>query len=121
MIARVWTAEAQGRDGEAYARFFRGFVKEMRQLPGFLGAQLLRRRVSTTTHITVVSYWKSMKSIEAFAGRPVDRAHVEPEARRLLSRVGRRVHHFDSEQFEGPGTPATADAGRPRGPSSPRR
>ncbi len=102
MIARVWTAEAQGANGDAYARFFRGFAKGMKKLPGFLGAHLLRRRVATTTHITVVSYWKSMKSIEAFAGSPVDRAHVEPEARRLLSRVGRRVRHFEAEQFEGP-------------------
>ena len=99
MIARVWTAEAQGRNGGAYARFFRGFVKTMRNLPGFEGAQLLRRRVGTTTHITVVSYWRSLKSIEAFAGRRVDRAHVEPEAQRLLSRVGRRVQHFEVEHF----------------------
>ena len=101
MIARVWTAEAQGANGDAYARFFRGFVKEMRKLPGFLGAHLLRRRVATTTHITVVSYWRSMKSIEAFAGHPIDRAHVEPEALRLLSRVGRKVRHFDAEHFDG--------------------
>jgi heme-degrading monooxygenase HmoA len=105
MIARVWTAEAQGTNSEAYARFFRGFVKQMRTLPGFLGAHLLRRRVATTTHITVVSYWKSMKSIEAFAGSPVDRAHVEPEARRLLSRVGRKVQHFEAEAFEGAAIP----------------
>jgi heme-degrading monooxygenase HmoA len=101
MIARVWTAEAEGANGDAYARFFRGFVKEMRKLPGFEGADLLRRRVGTTSHITVVSYWTSMKSIEAFAGKPIDRAHVEPEARRLLSRVGRKVRHFDCESFEG--------------------
>jgi heme-degrading monooxygenase HmoA len=106
MIARAWTAEAQGKNGDAYARFFRGFVKEMRTLPGFLGAYLLRRRVATTTHITVVSYWKSMKAIEAFAGSPIDRAHVEPEARRLLSRVGRLVQHFEAEQFEGTSRPA---------------
>ena len=112
MIARVWTAEAKGANGEAYARFFRGFVREMRKLPGFLGAHLLRRRVATITHITVVSYWESMKSIEAFAGRPVDRAHVEPEARRLLSRVGRRVRHFEAEPFDG----RPADRAR-RGPS----
>jgi len=101
MIARVWTAEALGRNGDAYARFFRGFVAQMRKLSGFEGAHLLRRRVGTTTHITVVSYWASMKSIEAFAGRPIERAHVEPEARRLLSRVGRRVRHFDAESFDG--------------------
>ncbi|MEO5761300.1 MAG: hypothetical protein ABIR28_03220 [Vicinamibacteria bacterium] len=40
-----------------------------------------------------------MKSIAEFAGVPSDRAHVEPEARALLSRVGRRVKHFDVERF----------------------
>jgi heme-degrading monooxygenase HmoA len=101
MIARVWTAEAIGKNGDAYARFFRGFVKQMQKLAGFKRAELLRRRKATTTCITVVSYWQSMKSIEAFAGVPSDRAHVEPEARRLLSKVGRRVHHFEVESFAG--------------------
>jgi heme-degrading monooxygenase HmoA len=104
MIARVWKAQARGRNGDAYARFFRGFVRQMRELEGFEGAELLRRRVGNTQHITVVSYWRSMKAIEPFAGRLVERAHVEPEARRLLSRVGRVVQHFEVEEFEGRAT-----------------
>ena len=109
MIARVWTAEARG-DGDAYARFFRGFVRQMQELKGFEGAQLLRRRVAETCHIKVVSYWKSMKSIEEFAGHAVDRAHVEPEARLLLSKVGRTAQHFEVEAF--PGARAARRAGR---------
>src|SRR5678816_375733 len=62
MIARVWTAEARG-NGDAYARFFRGFVRQMQELKGFEGAQLLRRRVAAKSQIKVVSFWKSMRSI----------------------------------------------------------
>lgn len=101
MIARVWTAEAKGGNGEAYARFFRGFVKQMHLLKGFERAELHRRSDGATTHITVVSYWKSMKSIEAFADVKSRRAHVEPEARKLLSRVGRFVQHYEVETFAG--------------------
>ena len=103
MIARIWNAQATTRNAPRYARFFRGFANgEMTRMKGFVRAELLLRNATRTgvVDITVITYWASMNAIRAFAGTPIDRARVEPEARPLLSRSSRTVKHFEVEVFE---------------------
>jgi heme-degrading monooxygenase HmoA len=103
MIARIWTAQATPGNAPLYARFFEGFATgDMTRMKGFKRAELMQRREpgSKVVEITVITYWESMDAIRVFAGKPIDRARVEPEARPLLSRSGRRVKHFEVQVFE---------------------
>lgn len=45
--------------------------------------------------ITTITLFESMKAIRSFAGEDPTRAHVTPEARRLLSRFEDTVVHYD--------------------------
>jgi heme-degrading monooxygenase HmoA len=97
MIARRWTARAEGSEqADAYFAHFEGAVKpQLESTEGFLGATLERVQDDDGTEIVVVTRWESMDAIRAFAGEDVDLAVVEPEARAVLSNFDDRVRHIE--------------------------
>ncbi len=58
------------------------------EIPGFLGAEVLRREDDDEFEFTTLTRFASMEAVKAFAGDDPETARVAPEARRLLS-------HFD--------------------------
>lgn len=96
MIARVWRGWAKPEQASGYEQHFATSVQaELRAVPGFVAAQLLRRRVGEEVELTAITTWESMAAIHGFAGEDVARAVVAPEAQRLLSRYEDRVTHFE--------------------------
>jgi heme-degrading monooxygenase HmoA len=96
MIARVWRGWAQPNQASAYEQHFATSVQsELRAVPGFVEAQLLRRRSGDEVELIAITTWESMAVIHGFAGEDVERAVVAPEAQRLLSRYEDRVTHFE--------------------------
>ena len=105
MIARRWTARAEGSEqADAYVAHFEGAVRpQLESTEGFLGATLERVQHDDGTEIVVVTRWESMDAIRAFAGEDVDLAVVEPEARAALSQLDDRVRHIElaeGQQFD---------------------
>ena len=105
MIARRWTARAEGPDqADAYVAHFEHAVRpELESTEGFLGATLERIRHERDVEIVVVTRWRSMEAITAFAGEQADVAVVAPEARAVLSEFDDRVRHIelaDGEAFD---------------------
>ena len=96
MIVRTWSAVAT-RDGEgAYLLHFRHAVAPaLGDIPGFLGATVLRRREAGEVEIVVQTRWASMDAVRAFAGGDPDHAVVEPGAAAALLRFDDRVRHFE--------------------------
>jgi heme-degrading monooxygenase HmoA len=67
----------------------------LRRVDGYAGAMLLERETSDGVEIIVLTLWRSLDSIRAFAGADLDGAVVADEAAALLTQFDRRVRHYD--------------------------
>lgn len=93
---RTWSATADADGAANYTRYFAGtLLPELRKLPGFEGAYLLRRDLDGdgTVELTAHTFWESPEVIRAFAGDDITAAIVEPEARGMLRDFDRTATH----------------------------
>ncbi len=96
MIMREWRGRARRSQADAYPRHFRErVISELREVPGFMGAQLSRRDVDGGVEFLVLTQWQSMDAIRGFAGTEVDKAVVEPGAAAALVEFDERVRHYE--------------------------
>ena len=96
MIARVWHGWTPPQSADAYERFLRTQVfPSIHRVPGYLGADLLRREDGDEIAFVTITRFESLESVRAFAGEDYEQALVEPEARRLLSRFDQRSEHYE--------------------------
>lgn len=96
MIIREWRGRARRSRADAYPRHFRErVISELRQVPGFIGAQLARRDLEGEVEFLVLTPWQSMDTIRAFAGTEVEKAVVEPGAAAALVEFDERVRHYE--------------------------
>jgi len=96
MIIRAWRGRASRSKSDAYPGHFReAVVPELRNVPGFLGAQLSRRPEGDRVEFLVLTRWQSMEAVRAFAGPAVDKAVVEPGAIAALDDFDATVRHYE--------------------------
>ena len=96
MIERIWRGWVSEVNADAYADFLRDtFLPAAHDIPGYLGAHVLRRRVGDEWEYVTITHFASLDAIRAFAGEDVEAAHIAPEARALLSRWDERVAHYE--------------------------
>jgi heme-degrading monooxygenase HmoA len=100
MIVRSWSATATSAGAGDYTRYFAGtLLPQLRELPGFAGAYLLRRDLdgtgtgTGTVELTAHTFWESPEAIRAFAGDEVAVSIVEPEAQAMLTNFDRTATH----------------------------
>lgn len=96
MIARVWHGWTAPEDADAYEHFLRTkMFPSIHRVRGYLGADLLRSDETDEIAFVTITRFESLEAVKAFAGEEYERAVVEPEARRLLSRFDERPEHYD--------------------------
>ena len=96
MIARLWSARATPPQARAYVHYLETHVlPALRKLDGYAGAMLLERRACGDVEIVVVTWWRSLDAIRAFAGADLEEAVVADEAAALLTHFDRRVRHYE--------------------------
>jgi heme-degrading monooxygenase HmoA len=96
MILREWRGRANASNAEAYpAHFRRNVLPELAGVPGFLGAELGKRRIGDTIEFMVLTRWRDIASIQGFAGREIDKAVVEPGAIAAVTDFDARVQHYE--------------------------
>src|ERR1700761_8850299 len=96
MIARLWSARATPQNWPAYEKhFIDHVVPELRTQKGYVASNLLQRTDGEEIAITVVSFWRSLESIDRFAGQDREAAVVSPSVTVFLSSFDKRVQHFD--------------------------
>jgi heme-degrading monooxygenase HmoA len=96
LTVRTWLATAASDGAEDYGRYFAGtLLPQLREVPGFAGAYLLRRELGEdgTVELTTHTLWNSAEAIRAFAGDDITAAVVEPEAQAMLLDFDRTVVH----------------------------
>ena len=111
MIIREWRGRASSSQAGAYPKHFREkVIPELRHVPGFAGAQLGRRQLGDKIEFLVLTRWRSMDAIRAFAGMDVeatDRARgyfkgYGPSSPSIaLFKDGRLVHMMERRDIEG--------------------
>ncbi|HUZ01318.1 MAG TPA: antibiotic biosynthesis monooxygenase [Thermomicrobiaceae bacterium] len=96
MIARVWRGWTSPSQADAYQEHFDAAVLDhLRQIEGFQGARLWRREDGGEVEFVAVTTFVSLDAVRAFAGADHERAVVEPEARRVLTRFDERCRHYE--------------------------
>jgi len=96
LTVRTWSATADAAGAGNYTRYFTGtLLPELRRLPGFEGAYLLRRELGEDgiAELTAHTFWESPGAIRAFAGDDISVAIVEPEAQAMLLSLDRAATH----------------------------
>lgn len=100
MITRLWRGWTAPGDADAYEGFLLGeLFPSMRSIPGFLGADVLRRAEGDEVAFVTLTRFESLEAIRAFAGDEYDTPVIEPQAKALLSRYDERALHFDTSSF----------------------
>jgi hypothetical protein len=72
---------------------------QMRKIPGFLGADVLRHAEQQEVAFVTLTRFDTVDSIRAFAGEDYETPVLEPAARALLSRYDSRAQHFETSSF----------------------
>ena len=96
LTVRTWSATASPAGAGEYSRYFADtLLPQLRELPGFAGAYLLRRELDQdgTAELTAHTFWESRDAIRAFAGDDITIAIVEPEAQAMLLDFDRTATH----------------------------
>lgn len=96
MIVRTWRGRAPADKPEDYVAHFNAAVlPELRALPGFVDAMLLRQPKAEGFEFLVLTVWASLDAVKAFAGERHERAVVEPGAVAALESFDATVEHYD--------------------------
>jgi len=95
-IARIWSARATHENWPEYEQHFtRSVLPKLREIDGYLAANLLKRDNGREIEIAVITMWDSWEAIDSFAGADREAAVVAPRAAALLVDYERRVRHCD--------------------------
>jgi heme-degrading monooxygenase HmoA len=96
MVIREWRGRADPARVDAYPRHFREqVVPALRGLDGFLGADLCQRQMAGMIEFVVLTRWRSLSAIVAFAGDDISHAVVEPAAAAALVDFDQTVRHYE--------------------------
>jgi heme-degrading monooxygenase HmoA len=97
VIARTWRGWATETGAEDYQRHYQTEVAaHLRQVPGFLGAQLLRSIDGELVLFTSITWFSGMDAVRDFTGdADPEQAVVEGAARRALTRWDQRASHHE--------------------------
>jgi antibiotic biosynthesis monooxygenase (ABM) superfamily enzyme len=100
MMTRLWRGWTTIDNANAYERFLLDeLFPSMREIPGFRGADVLRRVEHEEVAFVTITRFDSVDAIRAFAGDDYETPVLEPRALALLSRYERRALHFDTATF----------------------
>src|SRR5512133_2748847 len=122
MIARIWHGMTSAANAAAYLRFLEArAIPDYRSVPGNLGASIVYRRDRARAHFQTITWWKTRKSIERFAGKDIEVAKYYPEDEGFLLEFEPTVTHWhvsDGSRTRGGGGRGRA---RRRAARAPRR
>jgi len=80
MFAREWKARCPMHQKEGFIEYLhRTGVKDTSATAGFRGAQIFARDLDEQIEVTLISYWDSLDSINAFAGDDIGVARLYPD------------------------------------------
>ncbi|MGH6610638.1 MAG: hypothetical protein ACRECQ_10295 [Burkholderiaceae bacterium] len=96
MIYRIWRGLAKTSEADAFVRYLRDETfPRLKTLGGFVDASIVRRPVPQGIEFVVISQWKSVDSIRAFAGPNAEAAVVPPKVRDMMVEYDEVAPHYE--------------------------
>ncbi len=96
MISRHWLGVAKPDQASNYVEHLRRETfPKLKGIAGFVDASILRRTVDGGIEYQVVTRWRSMEAIEAFAGRDSGTAVVPERVQAMMVDYDRTVRHYE--------------------------
>ncbi|MFT5595013.1 MAG: heme-degrading monooxygenase HmoA [Oceanicoccus sp.] len=96
MFAREWKARCPlSKENEFIEYLNITGVKDTSSTPGFLGAQVLSRKLEYQAEVTLITYWDCLDSIKAFSGDDIGQARLYPEDDRFELDPDTFVIHYE--------------------------
>ncbi len=97
MIVRLWHGWTTQSNADEYETLLKSeILPGINRIPGFHGAEVLRRESKPEVEFVTLTLFDSMEAVRAFAGEDYEAAVVLPKARTLLSRFDQRSVHYQS-------------------------
>ena len=69
-------------------------VSRFKSIPGNLGVDVMTRSREGVTEFIVISYWRSLDDIKAYAGADIEKTHNLPRDPEYLLELEPSVRHF---------------------------
>ena len=98
VIMRIWRGWTTPENADAYQRIVSGEVLPgiaARNVPGYHGAYLLRRKAGDEVEFTTIMLFDSLDDVRAFGGENYEAAYVPPPARAVLARFDDPSAHHE--------------------------
>ena len=98
MIGRIWHGWTKPENADAYENLLREEIFSgiaSRNLTGYNGIQLFRRKVEEEVEFVTIMWFQSIEAIKKFAGEDYKTAVVPSKARELLKRFDERSQHYE--------------------------
>lgn len=110
MILRTWHGRTRLEDGDAYEQFMRErAAPDYGSVPGLIQAVFTRRDEGDVAHFLLVTIWRDIDAVRAFAGPDPSKAKYYPEDDRyLLEKEDASLNHtvfYDSAAAPQPPSP----------------
>lgn len=97
MISRYWRGLTTHDNADAYEAFLRDTLfPELRAIDGFVGGQVLRRKIADGVEFVTLTQFASLEALRAFAGDDYERAVIRPQAEALLAEADERAAHYET-------------------------
>jgi ribosomal protein S18 acetylase RimI-like enzyme len=101
MIARHWIGIAKTEEAENYLNYLKQErFPHVATLAGYIKSQILTRKLDTGVEFLVISYWRSLDSIRAFAGENVELAVVPPKVQAMMVSYDKLASHYEIDEDE---------------------
>jgi hypothetical protein len=101
MICRIWHGFTSFENAEIYENLLKEEIFigiKNREIPGYIGIQLLRRQLETEEEFITIMWFNTIESVMLFAGEDYECAVVPPEARKVLSHYDTRSQHYEIKE-----------------------
>jgi len=96
MISRQWRGLAKAARADDYVEHLRSETfPKLGTLPGFVDASILRRTVASGVEFLIVTRWRSLDAIHAFAGDDPEKAVVPEKVRDMMTEYDETVRHYE--------------------------
>jgi heme-degrading monooxygenase HmoA len=101
MISRQWRGLAKVAHAQEYVEHLKtDTFPQIRSIPGFIDASILKRNVARGVEFLIVTRWRSLEAIRAFAGEAVETAVVPQNVQRMMLEYDLRVRHYEVLEWE---------------------
>ena len=96
MIARHWRGWTQLQDADVYEGLLKNKVlPSLKNVEGYRGGYVLRSDNPHEVEFVVVNLFDSLEAVRRFAGPDYTVPVLEPEARKLLSKIEPVARHYE--------------------------